>query len=303
MSELVLRDLTARQLQILGDAALLEGHPLMARSFYQALLRLEPTSVSAHSRFGLTLRANQGTQNLLEVLRTLEAGPNGPQIYVGVGLATFQKTPPFIYDAKFMRLAYSDNELAPLGHQNWHWVLLMLLRAAQQAKNIPGDFVELGVYKGQTPKFIADYLEFSGWDKHWWLYDTFEGVPDDQNDAGRKLTAEVYGAPFSFEEVRDRFAPYGNFTVTKGRVPEVLEEVCPEKIAFLHIDLNSSVAEVGALNALYDRISPGGLIILDDYCWASSAAQYIAETAWFADRGLTVFPLPTGQGLFIKPPA
>lgn len=302
MADITLQGLSARQLEVLGDAALLAGHPNMAQAFYRRLLQAAPDSARAHTRLGLTIRATPRSQKALELVRLLEDSKSDP-LFVGVGLATWHKNPPFIADKRFMALAEADFAIAPSGVFNWHWNLLMVLRAVQQAKTIPGDFVELGVYRGHTTKFVANYVGFSAWDKHWWLYDTFEGVPADQNDSGRALSAQSYGDPFSFEEVRDRFAPYGNITVTKGRVPEVFAAVCPETIAFIHIDLNNSTAEVGALDALYDRLSPGGVIVFDDFCWATSAAQYQAEMAWFDARGLTVFPLPTGQGLFVKPPA
>jgi len=69
----------------------------------------------------------------------------------------------------------------------------------------------------------------------------------------------------------------------------------------MHIDMNNPTAEIGALDALYERVSSGGVILFDDYCWATARAQMLAESAWFAARGLRVLPLPTGQGLFIKP--
>jgi O-methyltransferase len=68
----------------------------------------------------------------------------------------------------------------------------------------------------------------------------------------------------------------------------------------MHIDLNNSTAEVGALNALYERMSPGAVIVFDDFGWQSAHAQFKAESEWFASRGLAVLPLPTGQGLFVK---
>ena len=136
-------------------------------------------------------------------------------------------------DEKFLQLAAKEQDQAPAGVSNWHWNLSVVLTAAKQAWSIPGDFVELGVYKGHTTKFLADYLGFADWPKRWWLFDTFEGVPADQADPGREgMTADVYGEAFSFEEVRDRFAPYGNIQVVKGRVPEVFADRCPEAISF-----------------------------------------------------------------------
>lgn len=300
--DITLQGLTARQLETLGDAMLEAGDPRMAQAFYRRLLKMEPNSANAHTRLGLTIHATPHSQEALGLVKRLERQQPHP-VFVGVGLATWHKNPPFAADQRFLDLVIADFELAPSGVFNWHWNLLTVLRAAQQAKAIPGDFVELGVFKGHTTKFVADYVSFASWDKRWFLYDTFAGVPADQNDGARALGAHSYGGLFSFEEVRDRFASYGNIIVTKGRVPEILDEVCPERIAFIHVDLNNSTAEVAALDALYERLSPGGVIVFDDFCWATSSAQYQAEMAWFEARGLTVFPLPTGQGLFIKPPA
>ena len=111
----------------------------------------------------------------------------------------------------------------------------------------------------------------------------------------------AYGGTFSYEEVRDRFAPFPNIKVIKGRVPEVLAQDCPEAISFIHMDLNNTIAEIQALDALYDRLTPGGVIVFDDYGWAVAHRQKAAEDQWFAARGLKILQLPTGQGLFIKP--
>jgi O-methyltransferase len=302
MVDITLQGLSPRQLAQLGDAALEGGDVKLAHGLYRKLVELAPHAAQAHARLGLTLRPNSRTLTMLKVLKALDAIPNA-QIFAGEGLATWLKTPPFIGDAKFMALAERDIGIGPAGISNWHWNLSIVLTAAQQASRVAGDFVELGVYKGHTTKFVCDYLDFAGWDRRWWLYDTFEGVPPDQQDPGRNVTAADYGEAFSFEEVRDRFASYPNVVVTRGRVPEVLAQGCPERIAFLHIDLNNAAAEVAALDALYDRISPGGVVVFDDFCWTTSQAQYKAETAWFAARGLAVFALPTGQGLFVKPPS
>ena len=55
------------------------------------------------------------------------------------------------------------------------------------------------------------------------------------------------------------------------------------------------------LDALFDRVVSGGIIILDDYEWSGRyREQKQKEDQWFDKRQYRIFPLPTGQGLIIK---
>jgi predicted O-methyltransferase YrrM len=67
------------------------------------------------------------------------------------------------------------------------------------------------------------------------------------------------------------------------------------------VDLNNTSAEVQAQDALFDRLRTGGVIVFDDHEGAVAHRLRQAEDKWFAARGMRILPLPTGQGLFIKP--
>lgn len=302
MAEVTLRNISATTLMALGDAALKVGDIGIAKGLYGFAVQHAPQSPRARARLGLTLRPTPRAPQLLDAITALEQIT--PHVFVGEGIATWLKQPAFMLDEKFLALAAEHQELAVGGITNWHWNLQTLVWAAEQVRDLPGDFVELGVFRGHISLFLAQYLDFATWPKRWWLFDTFDGIPKDQLDAGwTDVNEAAYrSGVYSFEEVRDRFASFGNFEVTQGRVPDVFETACPEQIAFMHIDMNSAAAEIGALEALYDRITPGGVIVFDDFGWLASQAQFEAEQTWFRSRGLTIFPLPTGQGLFVKPP-
>jgi O-methyltransferase len=64
--------------------------------------------------------------------------------------------------------------------------------------------------------------------------------------------------------------------------------------------MNSVASELAALEALFDRVVPGGLIVFDDYGWTGYIAQKKAEDAFMAARGHTILELPTGQGMVLK---
>jgi hypothetical protein len=97
-----------------------------------------------------------------------------------------------------------------------------------------------------------------------------------------------------------KFSAYKNVRIVRGIVPDSFTEAVPEKIAFLHIDMNSVNAEILALEHLFDRVVPGGLIVFDDFGWTCNVNQMTAELAFMNERNHHVMELPTGQGMVIK---
>jgi hypothetical protein len=104
-----------------------------------------------------------------------------------------------------------------------------------------------------------------------------------------------------FEKVQQRFAGYPQVRLIKGLIPDSFAQSCPDRLAYLHIDLNDAQGELATLEHLFDRVVSGGMVILDDYEWSGVyRRQKQAEDPWFEGRGYRVFPLPTGQGFVIK---
>jgi len=223
-----------------------------------------------------------------------------PYRYAGDMLIAFQRNLGFLADGRFMA-AYGA-EAVTEQERSLAWRLHVLCWCASNALRLEGDFVECGVYRGFSTAVVARYLDFGASPKTWHLYDTFAGIPEDQLDAGQESPG-AYREAGLYDAVRARFAAYGNIHVHRGRVPEVLAGVAPGRIAFLHLDMNSSKAELGALEVLYERLVPGAWVVLDDYGWLNYRAQKLSADAFFAARGVGVLELPTGQGLAVKPPA
>jgi O-methyltransferase len=103
-----------------------------------------------------------------------------------------------------------------------------------------------------------------------------------------------------YDKVAKRFSKFPNVNVVNGIVPDNFEKACPEKISLLHIDMNSSKSEIAALEHLFDRVSPGGIIVFDDFGWLGYDRQTFVEIQWMAQRGHSIMELPTGQGLVLK---
>jgi hypothetical protein len=175
------------------------------------------------------------------------------------------------------------------------WRRFILACAGFHCVQLEGDFVECGAYKGVGIKTIVDYLGGTNFSKTFWGYDLFEHDPGMAHHSMPEHGPELYG------RVRAKFKDYPNVRLIKGSIPEVFSANSPDKIAYLHIDLNEAPAEIAALEHLFDRVVPSGMIILDDYEWAGVyRPQKLAEDPWFDKRGYRVMPLPTGQGLVFK---
>jgi len=218
-------------------------------------------------------------------------------MFASDNLVTFDRNLGFLEDRPFMTAFESTSPDAK--EQSIVWRLHVLAWAADHALSQEGDFVECGVFRGFSTAVLARYLGFEKVPKQWYLYDTFAGIPEDQENVG-SVSPEEYEDPNLYATVCERFAHFPNIKVIKGRVPEVLAEQSPERVALLHIDMNSAIAEVGALEVLFPRVVPGGIVVLDDYGWMYYREQKIAEDEFFSALGYRVLELPTGQGLVLK---
>jgi len=211
-------------------------------------------------------------------------------------LITWAKTMGFLDDEKFVkginsRLsgdAYNDN--AVLGTI---WRSHTMCWAGQQCLGVEGDYVEAGYYSGDTVRMVVDYVGFGDLDKRYWLYDLF----DNDGDVTEFLPGHAGGL---YEKTVAKFTDFENVRIIKGKIPDSFEQGAPEKIALLHIDMNNAPSERATLEALYDRVQPGGIFVFDDYGWVQYRAQKDSADEFMAQRGKKILELPTGQGFAVR---
>lgn len=171
------------------------------------------------------------------------------------------------------------------------WRTAVLVWAARQAMRREGDFVECGCYTGTTMRILLDAVPIGG--RGAWLYDLFE------HDGVTEHKPMPEHGPQLYDRVCKRFADEPNVRVIKGRIPDSFAQGLPDRIAFCHVDLNNAPSEIAALDALESRFVPGAIIVFDDFGQLPFRKQHLAERDWFAERGLSVLEIPTGQGLVI----
>jgi predicted O-methyltransferase YrrM len=249
---------------------------------------IHPSAVVRNSFYGFA-DMDKAWNGMVDVAESL-AFPGG--VFAADNLIALGRNLGFLDDAKFVsayqRWTTTPQERAAI------WRMATLLWGARQALRVEGDFVECGCYKGVSARILADVLDFAALDRRYFLYDLFE------HDESMPHHSMVEHGETLVDQVRARFADVPNAIITKGWVPQSLSEASPDKIAFMHLDLNNAEAEVGALEVLFERISPGGVLILDDFGWLAYRSQHTAEIRWMGERGYSILELPTGQGMVIK---
>ncbi|MCC6391358.1 MAG: class I SAM-dependent methyltransferase [Bryobacterales bacterium] len=137
--------------------------------------------------------------------------------------------------------------------------------------SVPGDVMECGVWRGGVTIFLRGYLKAHGIrDRLVWVADSFEGLPRPTFPRDPDMSAAVYPAlAVSLEAVQELFARYGLFDeqvrFLRGWFRDSLPRAPIGTLALLRIDADLYESTRDVLAALYDKVSPGGWVIVDDY--------------------------------------
>jgi O-methyltransferase len=210
----------------------------------------------------------------------------------------------FMKDPNFVRAYAAGESTDSWGGVSIHWRAHVLCWAAVQASALPeGDFVECGVNLGGSALMVIEYIEFHKMARKFYLLDTFKGLNKEYVTKEEELHGikdNPWGYVDCYDKVVATFIKYPNVKLIQGTVPETLETVDTEKIAFLAIDMNNKYPEIAAAEYFWDKLVPGALVILDDYGWNKHIEQKRAFDEFARKHNTQILSLPTGQGLLIK---
>ena len=140
-------------------------------------------------------------------------------------------------------------------------------------ESIPGDCVETGVWRGGGSIMMKAALKAYGDERrNIWCADSFEGLPAPDNRYSQDDGADWHTYPelsVSLEQVQANFRKYDllddRIHFLKGWFKDTLPTAPIDQIAILRLDGDMYASTMDALNPLYDRVSSGGFIIVDDY--------------------------------------
>jgi O-methyltransferase len=199
---------------------------------------------------------------------------------------------PYMADDAFKTLHATVPAHSPI--KLWSYYFLYLL--AKQSLNVDGDFFECGVFKGGSASFIAQLMDGSG--KTLRLFDTFSGMP--KCDATRDpVHIEGDFADVAIDEVRALVGHEDFVSLHQGKIPDTFAGI-DGLIAFAHVDVDIYRSVLDCCEFIYPRLSPGGVIVLDDYGHVTCMGARQAVDEYFADKRSRPIPLYTGQAIVTK---
>lgn len=139
--------------------------------------------------------------------------------------------------------------------------------------DVPGDVAETGVWRGGASIFMKGCLTAWGMQNRTvWVADSFEGLPIPSLPQDEGYDGSVTKLPIlaiSVEDVQENFRRYDllddKVKFLKGWFRDTLHVAPIRELALLRLDGDLYESTMDALKALYDKVSPGGFIIVDDY--------------------------------------
>lgn len=135
--------------------------------------------------------------------------------------------------------------------------------------NIKGDIIEMGCYVGTTSLFITRLLNKIGSDKDFHAYDSFEGLPEkssqDLSPAGTQFTKGQLSASKKTFILNYKKALLPLPVIHKKWFHDLTEDDIPKNISFAFLDGDYYESIRSCVAIIEERISPGSIVIVDDY--------------------------------------
>jgi O-methyltransferase len=151
------------------------------------------------------------------------------------------------------------------------------------SKEIPGDFLEAGVWRGGCCIFMRGILRaYDDTKRTVWVADSFEGLPKSTHQEDLSWQFDKYHQlAVSLEQVKDNFRKYdlldNQVKFLKGWFKDSLPSAPIERIAILRMDGDLYESTWDSISNLYPKVSVGGYVIVDDYGGIDSCRKAIDE--------------------------
>jgi predicted O-methyltransferase YrrM len=203
----------------------------------------------------------------------------------------FHKNKIWTHDPDFMAVRSRVKELKISGIPDER--AFFLFEVARKL-TVQGNIVECGVRHGKSTYYIASGAP----DRTIHVYDSFAGLSSPTDEDGDFWRAG--DCLSSLDDFTRNLADYGDrLTIHAGWLPDTLPAY-PTPVAFLHLDVDLYDPTKAALECFYPSVTPGGVIVCDDYGSTLCPGAKKAFDEFFADKPERPISILTGQCIINK---
>jgi hypothetical protein len=151
---------------------------------------------------------------------------------------------------------------------------------------VPGDLMEAGVWRGGATILMRGVLAAYGVvDRKVWVADSFQGLPPpDGRGFTQDLTGDLSAFPelsVSLKQVQLNFERYGllddQVEFLEGWFKDTLPAASIDQLAVLRLDGDYYESTIQILESMYDKVSDGGFVIVDDYLHLEACRQAVDD--------------------------
>lgn len=171
-----------------------------------------------------------------------------------------------------------------------------LYHLGRMVRHIPGETAECGVFVGVASYFMCRSQEGLG--KRHFGFDSFEGVSEPGERDGTYWQRSDLTSPKAVAE--RNLKQFENVQLLQGWIPERFSEVGTYAFSFVHLDVDLYQPTLDSMEFFYPRLSPGGLLVCDDYGFVTCPGAKSAIDEFLSDKPEEFVLLSTGQGFLIK---
>lgn len=219
---------------------------------------------------------------------------DGPGYSVVLPLATYS---PWESDAEFKKFyaAISDHTLVDNYRCHELWQLV-----AQSAK-LSGALIEIGVWRGGSGAVIAKSASLNGIEETVYLCDTFRGIAKSAPNDPYFVDGDVSDTSLRTVATLTAKLNLSNVKIIEGVFPDDTARYIKDKtFRFCHIDVDVFNSAQDILNWIWDKLTPGGIIVFDDYGFTrcGGVTKFVNAQRRLKDR-LVIHNL-NGHGIIIK---
>jgi O-methyltransferase len=174
-------------------------------------------------------------------------------------------------------------------HDDVRYATLALAIERLQTDQTPGAFAEIGVYRGVTSSFIHRQAP----DRRFYLFDTFEGFPQESLDAG----PDTRFRDTSQEGVAALIGDTHNIEFRKGFFPATAAGLEAEQFSLVMLDVDLYLPALDVFRFFYPRMVRGGYFFLHDFnSPESNAGISRAAFEFLADKPELLIEIPDFHG-------